>query len=61
MVSEDGNKAMAAYFQMCIRDRMIPMFIMLAPLYQLLAKVKMLNDLRSLAMLLSLIHIFCHL
>lgn len=30
---------------------MIPMFIMLAPLYQLLAKAKMLNDLRSLAML----------
>jgi len=31
--------------------QMIPMFIMLAPLYQLLAKAKMLNDLRSLAML----------
>lgn len=31
--------------------QMIPMFIMLAPLYQLLAKVKMLNDLRSLALL----------
>lgn len=31
--------------------QMIPMFIMLAPLYQLLAKVNMLNDLRSLALL----------
>lgn len=31
--------------------QMIPMFIMLAPLYQLLAKLKMLNDLRSMALL----------
>lgn len=31
--------------------QMIPTFIMLAPLYQLLAKAKMLNDLRSLALL----------
>lgn len=31
--------------------QMIPMFIMLAPLYQLLARVKMLNNLFSLAML----------
>lgn len=31
--------------------QMIPMFIMLAPLYQMLAKARMLNDLRSLAVL----------
>lgn len=31
--------------------QMIPMFIMLAPLYQLLAKANMLNDLKSLAVL----------
>lgn len=31
--------------------QMIPMFIMLAPLYQMLAKARMLNDLKSLAML----------
>ncbi len=31
--------------------QMIPMFIMLAPLYQLLAKFRMLNDLRSMALL----------
>lgn len=31
--------------------QMIPMFIMLAPLYQMLAKARMLNDLRSLILL----------